>query len=77
MPSKNQQLKTIEKKPMNYFLTQTPKNDLIASATEAAIELDWLKNRIGITAEERRRVAEIVERVHANCNLIRALQVHH
>lgn len=43
---------------------------LIKAATDAAIELDWLKNKALIQPDEKKRVSQIVERTHAACEAL-------
>lgn len=50
--------------------------NLIDAAEAAAVELDWIKNSPGITAEDRRRAAEIIEGVYTACEQLRSLQTH-
>jgi len=60
-----------------YKLSARNSPDVIDRARESAMAMESLKNESGVTAEERRMVAEKITRVHAVCNQLRLLQFRH
>jgi hypothetical protein len=60
-----------------YKLSAQYSPDVIDRARVSAMAMESLKNDSGVTAEERRKVAEKVTRIHAVCNQIRSLQFRH